>query len=1772
MHECPHCHRSLTTEQLAAAACPHCGRAYSVEGDPDDSRQTFISDSYDEPAAPPEDQEAAVTDSSQTFISDSFDDPEAENTGETDQTFISDDFEPPVTLDEDSDAVGETDQTFISDELDVDERLKRSLERDWAGAEGGDAKPSTSIKARERIAGQPSSTLVIKHKVFHSVDVKPGDEAAEYELLDVLGKGGMGVVYEARQTSIDRAVAIKMLDAQLADGAKNRQKFLAEAVVTGELDHPNVVPIYDVGINDKGTLFYSMKKVQGTPWSQKIKTTSLADNLSILLRVADAVAFAHARGVVHRDIKPENVMLGEYGEVLVMDWGLAQPTPEFRKAQSIADIRTMGGTPCYMAPEMVLGPVSKIDRRSDIYLLGATLYEILTTKPPHVASKVSECLILAGKNVIAETDKKGELIDIARKAMATKPDERYATVQDFQAAIREYQSHTESIALSALADSHLNQAIKSEDYQTFAKALFGFEEAVTLWSGNATAKAGASRARMNYGECAIRKGDLELADSLLDANVAEHAELRAELARKQAERIAHQKRLNRAKRLVQGLAAAIFLIVTVAFFWILNAERHARIARDDAIAAQVLEKEAKEEAIGARKQEEAAKNDAIAARVQEEQAKNDAIAARQQEEVAKNEAVVAKNVAVDEQRKAEIARAAAVSAREAEEYEAYIARIGLAAAKIDENAFDSARSLLEACPPHLRQWEWGRLMFLCSQSERNYRADFPINALSISPDNTRFATGGWNGSASVWNMETGQVEFSLPHGGQEIYAVAYSPDGRYIATAGDNSTSAIRLWSAATGEPVAVTFGDQAASDAFAARHTDAVVSLQFSHDGNRLLSGSLDSTARVWDVASGAQLCRLYGHNWWVWAASFAPERDAEGKLIPATRIVTASQDGTAIVWTDETGRWNNPTDIVQGVPFRGHEGPVYAAVFTPDAHSVVTAGYDHRLIVWNPDEVQDVDYRKLAENKAALPPGFRMLQGHTDAVRSLSFSDNGKLLVSAGHDNTVRVWNIETGRAIRTFRGHGSWVRASAAAADGRWILSGGYDAQIRRWSIEGGDEIHVLQGRPFEGHANAVLAASFSPDGTQVVTASQDRRAKSWQADSGEVVRTFDEGHAFLASNVVFLADGKRLVTSAMDNTTRIWDVVAGTELFRLDRTGRNAALAVSNDGRRIVTGSDDGAVKIWNTQDGELLQTLQAHSHEVTAVAISNTQPALVLSGDVAGHCILWNADSGEIVRRLSGRLGGHSRRVVAADFLPDGSRVLTASSDHTVAQWNVQNGDELSNLTLRHPGPVMSLQLNADGSRALTGCRDGIVREWDTRSAQVVSSKPIIAGSQAFAENVRAQMARVGWNAATLAERTNRSASIIDSVLNASASVDNEVAKSLATAFGVNSDELLRTVPSSISWTPSGLAAAIAASDRRLLVWDVNSGRDVLDTQYPDSIWAAAFSPDEGRQLAIVGGNEAILVNSSTGDRLITLGPHAAVASASYSADGKRLVTGSWDNSARIWDAATGKDLVKLEGGHSAAINRCAFSPDAEGKYVLTASDDGTAKLWEITADASNETLSVNIVKTFAGHSDRVGFAAFSPDGRFVITTSDDKTARIWDARPNGNIDGHAPLCTLEGHAWAVLCAAFATDSRTVITGGADKSAIIWSLVEDENGQLKASPTLRLEGHTASVTSVAFSPMIDLNHNGRWDAGEPCAQRALTASRDNTVKLWDTKRSEDPAAATVFAKEILTLGNHSREVTSVAFSPDGRRVLTASRDGRAILWHAIDWQTPQLSER
>jgi hypothetical protein len=1034
----------------------------------------------------------------------------------------------------------------------------------WGKAVSPDASPSSSIKAGGIGAGLEAASKLLPRlrRLSKAKEEKEKPEESDFELIELLGKGGMGMVFLARQKSLDREVAVKVIQPQAAGDAEARGKFFAEALVTGELDHPNIVPVYDFGGTPEGILFYPMKQVRGTSWDKVIQEKSLDDNISVLLSVSDAVAFAHDKGVIHRDLKPENVMLGDYGEVFVMDWGLAASVG-MEKAEKLTPETGFAGTPAYMAPEMAKCEPTKIGPASDIYLLGGILYEIVTGLRPHTGDDVYSCIHAAMENLIQPTEKKGELVEIALKAMVTEPQDRYKSVKDFQRAIRDYRSHAESLKLSTAADERLSRAKdkpKTEVYRELTEIIAGYQQAIELWSSNEGAILGLRKARETFVEVALERGDLALAQSQVTAMEEECGKF-----------VLPEKRLESPKDLAEKVSLAIAHAA--------RKEKIARLSRRAAIAASSLVLIVSLTAYFITR------------------------AARERTELALGREEKQRHRAEEALRRAE--------------RENYYNIIALASARIADSRFDQAESLLWSTPRELRGWEWGRLMQFCHQdlltlkghsgyvfsvafspdgkrvvTGSEYKTaeiwdaesgqeiltlkghSMPVVSVAFSPDGKRVVTGSWDKTAKIWDAESGQDILTLKGHSDRVSSVAFSPDGKRVVTGSFDNTA--KIWDAESGQEILTLKG-----------HLTFVVSVAFSPDGKRVVTGSYDGTAKIWDAESGQEILTLKGHSGYVFSVAFSPD----GK-----RVVTGSWDNTAKIWDAESGQ-----DILT---LKGHSHIVYSVAFSPDGKRVVTGSWDKTAKIWDAESGQDIltlkGHSHIVYSVAFSPDGKRVvtggydgtakiwdaeggqeiltLKGHSDRVSSVAFSPDGKRVVTGSEDNTAKIWDAESGQEILTLKGHSGPV---AFSRDGKRVVTGRVNSTAKIWDAESGQEILTL-----EGHSSIVTSVAFSPDGKRVVTGSFDKTAKIWDAESGQEILTL-KGHSGYVFSVAFSPDGKRVVTGSEDNTAEIWDAESGRELLTLEGdAGSLYSVAWSPDGRRIATASLDSTAKIWDSFDRDL----------------------------------------------------------------------------------------------------------------------------------------------------------------------------------------------------------------------------------------------------------------------------------------------------------------------------------------------------------------------------------------------------------------------------------------------------------------------------------------------------------------------------------------------------------------------------------------------------------
>lgn len=1473
-----------------------------------------------------------------------------------------------------------------------------------------------------------------------------GGMPPDYELMDKLGEGGMGVVYVARQTSIDRTIAIKMLKPDVAQDDDVRSRFLAEAAVTGALDHPNIVPIYDLGANEAGALFYAMKRVRGTPWNDVLASKNLEENLEVWARTADAVAFAHSRGIIHRDLKPENVMLGDFGEVLVMDWGLALSVGLGGKSGQMDQSDSMAGTPAYMAPEMASGESTSIGFCSDIYLLGAILYEIVTGIPPHTGKNVMGCLFNAACNKIEKTEKKGELVDIALKAMATAPKDRYASVADLRAEVKLYLSHLESIRLSDKAAGQLERALQTNVYNDFAQAVFGFREAAEFWDRNRDAEVGVSKASLAYAQCAFKRGDLDLSTSLLDPEDPTHVEALLQVQTEQIERRNREIRFERLKQAAVVLAGAVFLVVAVAFVWVSRERNVAVEAKDQAIRSEakavaqtrVAEKE-KLEADVARKAAEEAERAAKQAKAQEEVQKQAALANEKS-------AVEAKKLAEDEKKKAEDEKLRAEAAQKQADYDAYIAQVGLAASKVEENSFRHAFTLLDQSKPDQRNWEWGRLKYLCNREDKTLSGHRQrVDAVCYSPDGRLLVTASWDETARVWDVETGRMllELKEPVHHSYVHAAAFSHDGARIATADFNGR--IAVWNSKDGSLVKTWDG-----------HSKAVYSVDFTKDGRNLLTSSADYTAKLWlNWESPQPDVRLFakklgqpagdgqpavegheGHNGWVWCAAFSPNE---------SRIVTTAQDGAAIVW--------RTADARPQVIFRGHEAPVYSACFV-DEDRVVSGGEDRVARLWEAaeDKAPVAETLVKKEPKAREGKPLHVYPGHTGAVRSTVVSRDGSWLLTAGNDNTARIWNLYDGASVRVFRGHSGWVAAACFSPDERFVATASHDADVKLWDVQ-----NYRESIPLVGHAKDVLTCAFDPGGEFVMTGGLDRVVKLWDLRTGQEVRTFDEGHSARVNKALFSPDGRYVLTISEDMTAILWDRVHGGEVHRFrDHIGSINAAVFSKDGSHLVTAGRDQAVRMWRMSDFSAVVKLDELKSEVLSVAVSDDSRRIMVGFD-SGRVKVFDR-SGAVLANVD----VHTKGVYGVAFAADGKHGVSVSADRTGAFWDLTTGRE-DVPTLEHPSSATALAVAPGGRIYATGDEGRKVRIWDASTRKLLKTLEGHTGAireLAFSSD-GAELASVGadhvlriWNVAegrTEKVYVGRRAGTIGTQLplqTITSVAFSEDGRQLlvggdAEAFLWSRDEDRELQSYARHNEVSALAIfaakrwlATSGSDRVIKLWNLETNqvfRKFLDG-HEASINGLAFSPD-ARWMVSVGNDKRIVVWDVEAQKKVReFTKHdARIASVAFSPDGEWVVTASYDNTAKVWSPKTGEERCTLQ-GHTSFVLSALFSP--KGDSIVTGSADNTARVWDA------KTGKPRLEKPLAGHTAYVKFASFSQDGSRILTGSEDTTARLWDAKTGQEI------LTLKGHARELTWVGFAPhDPQLVMTASRDAKAILWPAVD-----------------------------------------------------------------------------------------------------------------------------
>jgi len=592
-----------------------------------------------------------------------------------------------------------------------------------------------------------------------------------------------------------------------------------------------------------------------------------------------------------------------------------------------------------------------------------------------------------------------------------------------------------------------------------------------------------------------------------------------------------------------------------------------------------------------------------------------------------------------------------------------------------------------------------------------------------------------------------------------VISAAFSPDGRRIVTASVDHSA--RVWDAATARQLAVLSG-----------HDDMVSSAAWSPDGRRIVTASEDHTARVWDAATARQLAVL-SHSSAVRRAAFSPD---------GQRIVTASEDHTARIWDATTAK---PLAVLSG-----HDGIVNTAAFSPDGQRVVTASDDRTARVWD----------------AATARQLAVLSGHGDGVSSALFSPDGRRVVTASMDHSARIWDAVNSRLIAVLSGHGAGVNSAAFSPDGRRIVTAARDRTARLWDVDTAKPLAVLSG-----HRAFVTSAAFSPDGRRIVTASGDDTARIWDAASGAPPVVLSR-HDDVVGRVAWSPDGRRILTASVssDTVARLWDAASGVQLAVLAGHGDAVRQGeFSPDGRRIVTASNDRTARIWDAANSRLIAVLSGHG-DIVRSAMFSPDGRRIVTASQDGTARIWDAVTG---RQLAVLSYGHVVR--SAAFSPDGRRIVTASNDRTARIWDAATARQIAVLS-GHDDVVYSAAWSPDGRRIVTASGDQTARVWDATTARqlaVLSGHDDMVWSAAWSPDGRS----------IVTASDDRTARIWDAASGAQ----------LAVLYG-HVDQV-----HDAAFSPDGRRIVTASSDKTVRMWDASNFAN-LDAQIE---WSQAAQTD-----------------------------------------------------------------------------------------------------------------------------------------------------------------------------------------------------------------------------------------------------------------------------------------------------------------------------------------
>jgi WD40 repeat protein len=1038
-----------------------------------------------------------------------------------------------------------------------------------AGASGLCPRCLLAVGLDEVLIQDPLLALSHPGARLESSATRPLPAFGDYELLEEIARGGMGVVYKARQKSLNRLVAVKMLLAGPFASPEYLARFRAEAETAARLRHPNIVSIIEVGQHE-GLPFFSMDYVDGPNLTELVQDGPLEPKraAACMQTLAATIHHAHSLGVLHRDLKPANMLLDMFEQPRVTDFGLAKHLADPHHASLDPQLTLTGqmlGSPAFMAPEQAAADTIRIAAASDIYSLGAILYWLLTCRPPHLCASLADTVRAVKEDEPVRPRELNRAIPfdletICMKCLQKEPLQRYPTAQaladDLARFLRDEPILARPIGRTARLWRWCRRKPLVASLVLALNLAFALGLAGVLWQWrraelNATQEARESR-RAEAGELSAR-----LNQYVSDMNLVQQAWEGGNVKRAQTLLRSHIPKPGQPDfrgfewrylwRLCQdqsrftftnfpggvslaispdGKFAASASDPVIKLLDFLNGRELATLIQP---GVMVLSFSSKAPNI-------------LAAGAKDGTVKLWDLGTRQVIASLRSETNLTESVAFSPDGKLLASTTAqTVTLWDVQNQKSLWTRPTQSYTSAASFA-PNGKSLVTGGGEHFAPIVW--------DLETGDPSAFPaehtgeIETTAFSHDGKLLATGGDDGRTILWDYASRTaLGRMVGHHGPSLTS-QFSPDDRYLASGGADST--VRLWDVASRDPVTVLRG-----------HQGRVISVTFTLDGRSLLSSSGDHTVKVWDTEHKPAVVALQTPTTWVNCPFFSPDGS---RLISVhfhesfTRLWDVAAQGSIAVLVGPT----NPT----------------AAAFSPDGNQLAIGGRDHKVWVWNPGtlqlhdiftnhfEVGSISFSK--DNRVLVVAGNawwsrdvpdplvfwnadsqqRISKAQISASKAcaVAFAHHSDLLAVGYLDGTVRLWDFQTENLVKEFREHRGYAWSLAFSRDDALLASGGDDATVALYDVIGRRAFP-----PLGDHASQIWSVAFASDGRTLASASFDGTIKLWNVATRQVALTLSE-HLGPISGVSFSPDGNLMATSGGDGTVRLWPAVSLDEIPR------------------------------------------------------------------------------------------------------------------------------------------------------------------------------------------------------------------------------------------------------------------------------------------------------------------------------------------------------------------------------------------------------------------------------------------------------------------------------------------------------------------------------------------------------------------------------------------------------------------------------------------------